>query len=426
MAGPSTDIDFDSLLALTVQAAPVGIVVVSQAGRIILLNTFAEKLFGYARSELNGKPVEMLLPQNYRVRHVRFRTRYMDRPSARQMGTTQDLFGRHKDGSEFPIEVGLNPVHRPEGLIVISTIIDISERKASERRAVENQVYRNVFAALTDASGVIQDGHYVLFNAKLAAMTGCTEDEIPTHAFTDFVMPEFVQMLKEKHAQRLTSSVEPPPLSEVRLLRRDGTPGAWVEINARRIALDNRPAVLVVLRDISARRASAVHLERLAMSDPLTGLANRLQFTECLEQELLGASPVGTNIAVFYLDVDGFKQINDVHGHAGGDAVLKCVAERLLHCVRKTDTVARLGGDEFGLIVMALDGSDGTTSIADKILREVSKPIRLATGTVQLGVSIGIALYPEHGSESGTLLEYADEALYRAKRAGKNTFRHWS
>src|SRR5690349_21971536 len=125
---------FESLLALTVEAAPVGIVVVSAAGRIVLMNLCAEDLFGYARGELQGETIERLLPDNYKSSHVHFRNRYMESPNARQMGNTQSLLGQRKDGSQFPIQVGLSPVHGPQGLMIISTILDVSAQQASERR----------------------------------------------------------------------------------------------------------------------------------------------------------------------------------------------------------------------------------------------------------------------------------------------------
>ena len=128
-------------------------------------------------------------------------------------------------------------------------------------------------------------------------------------------------------------------------------------------------------------------------------------------------------MAVVYLDLDGFKQINDTLGHGAGDALLKMVAGRLLATVREEDTVARPGGDEFIIALWDLRGADRATTVALKVIEAVSQPYGIEGRIVRVTTSAGIAIYPDHGEDADTLIKSADLALYEAKHAGKNTYR---
>lgn len=164
-------------------------------------------------------------------------------------------------------------------------------------------------------------------------------------------------------------------------------------------------------------------LEDLALNDPLTGLANRRLLADRLAMALVHARRNKSAMAVVYLDLDGFKQINDTLGHGVGDTLLKMVAERLLATVRAEDTVARLGGDEFILALWHVSGIDYAAAVASRAIEAVSQPYDIEGQTVSITVSAGVSLYPDHGDEAETLLKSADLALYEAKAAGKNAYR---
>lgn len=164
-------------------------------------------------------------------------------------------------------------------------------------------------------------------------------------------------------------------------------------------------------------------LEALALIDPLTGLANRRLLAERMSMALVHARRNRSAMAVMYLDLDGFKQINDSLGHSVGDALLRTVAARLVATVREADTVARLGGDEFVIAMWQISGSDHAAKVASKVIEAVAQPYLLDGHPVSITVSAGIGIYPVHGEDADTLMESADRALYAAKRAGKNAFR---
>lgn len=160
----------------------------------------------------------------------------------------------------------------------------------------------------------------------------------------------------------------------------------------------------------------------LANYDPLTGLPNRVIFRDRLRQGLALAQRSGKPLAVMYLDLDRFKWVNDNLGHAAGDELLRQVCGRLGEVVRESDTLARLGGDEFACVLPELDDPTIAETIAARFVAVLSTPFQLAAGAAHIGTSIGIAFHPEHHKEADALLKFADQAMYAAKRGGRNRY----
>jgi diguanylate cyclase (GGDEF)-like protein len=163
-------------------------------------------------------------------------------------------------------------------------------------------------------------------------------------------------------------------------------------------------------------------LESLALHDGLTGLPNRRLLMDRLSLAIAHAHRNKHTMAVMYLDLDGFKEINDTLGHAVGDTLLSMVAARLVAAVREEDTVARLGGDEFVIALWELSHVDGVDKPVSKVLHAVSQPYDIQGHSVSITVSVGVSIYPTHGEDGETLMKRADQALYGAKRAGKNDY----
>ncbi len=175
--------------------------------------------------------------------------------------------------------------------------------------------------------------------------------------------------------------------------------------------------------DITGRRLAEQRIEFLAYHDPLTGLPNRLLLEDRLQQALAQAGRNGNGLALVFLDLDNFKKINDSLGHAAGDALLKEVAARLKRCVRDSDTISRQGGDEFVLILRELRSGDACLPVLGKIMETLQEPILAEGNELSTSASIGVALYPQDGADFETLRKKADMAMYRAKEAGRNTYR---
>jgi diguanylate cyclase (GGDEF)-like protein len=177
------------------------------------------------------------------------------------------------------------------------------------------------------------------------------------------------------------------------------------------------------IRHAIERQRVERELSQLAKHDPLTGLPNRALFHDRLTQALRRLDRHGDLVAVIFIDLDGFKAINDRHGHLAGDRLLVAVAKRLLRVVRRTDTVARLGGDEFTIILESLQCSADAARIAEKVLASLRQPFELGGFVVGLGASLGIALAQQPGQGAERLTRQADAAMYRAKAAGGTGYR---
>ena len=172
-----------------------------------------------------------------------------------------------------------------------------------------------------------------------------------------------------------------------------------------------------------AVRQHAKTLESMALHDPLTGLANRRLLPERMWMAIAHARRNQSAMAVLCLDLDGFKAVNDSLGHAAGDQLLKMVAARLVDAVREEDTVARFGGDEFLIALWHVQGLEDTAKVAEKLIHAVSRPYDIDGHTVTVTTSLGASVYPAHGEDADALMKSADDALYEAKRAGRNTYR---
>ncbi len=175
-------------------------------------------------------------------------------------------------------------------------------------------------------------------------------------------------------------------------------------------------------RDISERREAELRIRHMATHDELTGLPNRVMFGELLAMAVRSSERMHSMIAVLFVDLDGFKEVNDSGGHATGDALLKETALRLKRCVRAEDVVARLGGDEFVVIVQRLEHVDGATLVARKIVDAIAVPVVIDGHEVQVTASVGVCLRDDPSIDERCLLRRADVAMYAAKDRGKDGF----
>ncbi|QPK63206.1 GGDEF domain-containing protein [Methylomonas sp. LL1] len=183
--------------------------------------------------------------------------------------------------------------------------------------------------------------------------------------------------------------------------------------HALEIEADLRQRLEQQLVTVTHEKAVADHA---AVHDPLTGLPNRALFDDRLKHEIAQVERQGVTLAVMFMDLDGFKKINDTHGHDVGDAVLKIVAERLKQATREGDTVSRQGGDEFVYLMMGIAGDRDTIPLAEKILNSIQEPCQFSIGELIIKLSIGISIYPKDGTTGPDLIKSADKAMYEAKQ----------
>ena len=207
---------------------------------------------------------------------------------------------------------------------------------------------------------------------------------------------------------------------DICVLHRANGSDAYVAFDAATIQTTTGPRTVLVATDVTTWMRSQARLQRLAFEDALTGLANRALLHDRIEQAIATARRNASTFAVLLIDLDRFKPINDIHGHATGDLVLRETARRFQAATRAVDTVARFGGDEFVVLLGGGGGRDEARLVVERIVQDFTAP--LAVRGLRLGVSVGIAIYPDDGSDADQLLARADGAMYDAKNRGGNRY----
>jgi len=297
--------------------------------------------------------------------------------------------------------------------------VDVTERRRAEERLRANEErYRLLFER--NLAGVFRstlDGRVLEVNEAMARIFGYSREELLTiPAHTLYYTPEERQRAMARlHDQRSLSNIE------LRMRRKDGSP-VWILENMSLLKSADGEVIEGTIIDITDRKAAQEQVEYQAYHDVLTGLPNRLLFRDRISVALARARRSRRAVAVMFLDLDQFKLINDTLGHTVGDGLLQAAAERLVRCVRADDTVARMGGDEFTILISDLSDARSAATVAQKVLDSVSKPIEVDGHELYITTSIGIALFPEDGMDTETLLKNADRAMYRAKEAGRNNY----
>lgn len=302
----------------------------------------------------------------------------------------------------------------------------IGEQEEEQRKSAER------LHLATEAAGVGVweydiSNQRLIWDDSMFAIYGVAPGEFSSdyEAWRSCLLPEDVA--KADEAARVSIEQNIPYDTCFRIRRKDGQIRF---IHARALVHydeSGKPQRMVgTNEDITEREQMEARMEYMAHYDSLTGLANRTLFYDRLRQALSLARRNDVGLALLYIDLDGFKEVNDTMGHAAGDLLLKEVAERLRCCVRQSDSVARLGGDEFTIILNETHQQDDVAAVVRKIVESVAEPVDLAGNEARVSVSIGIARYTEEANDEDTLVRNADEAMYKAKSAGKNTFRFYS
>ncbi|PBB33785.1 EAL domain-containing protein [Mesorhizobium sp. WSM3868] len=282
------------------------------------------------------------------------------------------------------------------------------------RHQAEAQRMHGLANAAVEGLIVCDGSRIVSANDSIAALSGIAPGTLN------------VMTLGDLFGERIASAIAggSGQAQQAELRSQDGT-RIPVELIARSIDYCGKPHDVVAVRDMRERKKAEQEILRLAHFDPLTGLANRRSFTSRLEAEIATASGKGGQLALMLLDLDRFKEVNDLFGHAAGDAVLQRVAQCASGVLRHGQMLARLGGDEFAIIAANLPDPQAAGRIAEALLSKLRQESQLSPGGELVSASIGIALFPLDADEQAALVSHADTALYRAKAEGKDTYRYF-
>jgi diguanylate cyclase (GGDEF)-like protein/PAS domain S-box-containing protein len=311
-----------------------------------------------------------------------------------------------------------------EGLIQ-----DITERRnATQALREAERRYRGLFDnAIEGIFRTTADGHFLDANPALANIYGFSSPQELMSQLRDIGRQLYVDSQRREEFMRIVRARGSVSGFESQVYRKNGDV-IWISENAR--ALFDADGRCVgyegTVEDVTDRKLYQARIEQQANYDTLTGLANRSLLQDRLEQALITAGSYNSRLAVVFVDLDRFKFINDSLGHHIGDRLLKTMADRLESCVRECDTVARLGGDEFVVLITGQTAPDQVRTVVERMLTVVSQPWVIEQGEFNMSCSIGVALFPNDGTDAQTLLKHADSAMYRAKESGRNNFQFFT
>jgi len=435
----------EARLRLVIDAAPNAMLMIKQSGEMILVNAQAERLFGYQRQELLGQTIEMLVPQRFHGVHGGYRNSFFAHPDTRAMGAGRELFGLRKDGSEVPIEIGLNPLQTDEGLFVLAAVIDITERKraAELTRLAQADALRQSIIDSAPFSIIAIDTQGVIIAANPASerMLGYTRAEMVGQRAVSLIhLPEEIERRSGDLVAEHSQAAPPAHLVIVARAERGLTDerewtyvhkdGSQVPVNLSITPLHdesgNISGFLKVAYDITERKRSEAFILHMAHHDALTGLPNRVLLIDRIEMAIGRARRLNKRLSVLMMDLDHFKRVNDSLGHQAGDQLLLTVAQRIREELRDSDTVARLGGDEFVIVLDDVGSRDGLRGKVDGIVQSISAPMLINDHELVITPSIGGCLFPDDGNDASTLLKNADAAMYSAKAAGRSNCQWFS
>jgi diguanylate cyclase (GGDEF)-like protein/PAS domain S-box-containing protein len=451
----------EALKAAMLESAPDSVLIMNHEGRIVEVNRAAQETLGYSRPQLTGRTIaETFAPPSDEHPRRRALARHLATGGGPLLGQRMEISARRADGEEIPAEVTVTRTHVKGKAFFTVHLRDITNAKRAER--LQAALYRisDASAAIEDMAGVYSAIHRIIgefMYARNLYIALKAEAAGGPLSFPYFVDEADAAPPEVKEAKTLTDYVlrtgEPllaSPAVFADMVERGevemvGSPSVdWLGVPLKKqgqsfgvlVVQSYDPAVRFteadkdILTFVSHQIASALErkraearIEHLAYHDMLTGLPNRRLLLDRLELAVAQARRDKSQIAVLFLDLDRFKVINDSLGHTAGDTVLQAMAQRLKSQVRKGDTVARVGGDEFTVVIRNVRHPVDTAKVADLIQSALREPLMIGGRELFVTGSIGIAIYPNDGTEVEALLKNADTALHRAKEQGLDSFR---
>jgi len=408
-------------LSRAVEQSPNTIIITNSKGIIEYVNPHFCRVSGYTPEEVIGKTMRM--HQSGTTPKEVYDQLWQTIKSGQVWNG--ELLNKSKHGKYYWEQLSVSPIFDDQGNIThfLSEQIDISARKEAEEQI---RLFEKVFANANEAILISDaDNNIITVNPAFTEVTGYTPEEVignNPRIFASGLMEKdfYDEMWKTLNADGKWQG-------EVVDRRKNGEIYAeWLSISSVRDIKGKLTHYIAMVTDISERKAVEERMNYLAQHDVLTGLPNRILLQDRLQQAISQAERQQTSVALLFMDLDRFKNVNDMLGHHAGDLLLQEVARRIRLCVRGSDTVSRQGGDEFVIMLPNLDDLGDIVQVVDKLIESIAAPYQLNNHVMHVTTSVGICVYPEDGCDSEALLKNSDTAMYQAKDAGRNCYRFFT
>ncbi|WP_229262069.1 putative bifunctional diguanylate cyclase/phosphodiesterase [Duganella guangzhouensis] len=398
--------------------APVGYFVLAFDTTILQMNVVGADLLGLARNNPERAQLRQFVAPRFHDDFDDFLRRAVNTSQPEQC----DLqIQRHRSQQGFPVTLRASADSSGQGIRVV---LELAEGKLAALERSEERFRRIVHNAEEGIWEIDAAARTSFVNPKMAQMLGYSIEDMLEQPLVAFMDDEGRTILERNIARRQQGLSE---RHEFKFIRKDGSE-LWATLATNPIfdSDGSYRGALALVSDITASRASAELIWQQANFDALTALPNRHMFQDRLSQEMKKARREGLLLALLFIDLDGFKQVNDTLGHEQGDLLLVEAARRIGACVRNSDTVARLGGDEFTVILSGLEQAPGVERIAQSMLALLNRPFALGMAQPSISASVGIALFPSDAASPEDLLRCADQAMYAAKQSGRNRYSYFT
>jgi diguanylate cyclase (GGDEF)-like protein/PAS domain S-box-containing protein len=416
------------LQSAALEAAAHAIVITDHEGKIVWLNQAFTTLTGYSKQEVLGKNPRLLSSGE------QSETYYAKLWSTISLGKVWqgELVNKRKDGTTYTEEMTITPVTQDVGKAAHTHFVaikqDVTKRKRLEEMLQNNEnKYRALFEESADATWLMDEKGFLNCNSAALQMFGYSAGAEMMHP-ADISPPNQPDGTPSRMAaeQRIAKAFLNGKERFEWLHQRKNGNTFPAEVCLTALTLSGRPTLLATVRDITDRKAAEERVQYLAYYDALTGLPNRTLLQDRLAKALASARRRKDKVALLFLDLDRFKDINDSLGHSVGDLFLKQVGERLKTWGREQDTVARLGGDEFLIMVTEVKDATDAAVAGERLMDAMTAEFVIQGHPFSINCSLGISIFPEHGADSETLIKNADAAMYSAKENGRNNFQFFT
>jgi len=415
--------DLSHLAKAIISNAGVGIYIV-QNGKFVYVSQLYQKITGYTDTELIG---------TYSLGNIYPGDRKMVREEAikclkgKSFEPYEYRFVKKNDEVMWALET-ITPIAYKGERATLGSFMDITGRKQAEEALRQSEEkYRNILESIQEAYFEVDlNGKFTFLNDSMARLTGCSKEELLGMNHKQFTNEETAKEVFQAFDNVYTTG-EPSKGFDWQIIRKDGGEG-FIEasVTLQKDSSGKPTGFKGMIRDITERKRTEQQINYMATHDVLTGLPNRLMFNQLLSQAIRSAQRHKRQLAVFFIDLDRFKTINDSLGHEAGDRLLKEMAKRFKRSLRADDVVGRLGGDEFVILIEEVDELSQIALVAHKILSSTIKPMVLTGEECRITASIGISIYPKDGVDELSLMKNADIAMYFAKEEGRNNYQFYS